>query len=42
MSLTDLPTFKPTDNQIFIVAISIIFFIFYFTERKESDAQQIG
>ncbi|SDM71377.1 hypothetical protein [Bacillus sp. OK048] len=42
MSLTDFPTVKPTENQIFIIALSIIIFIFFFTERKESDAQQIG
>ncbi|MFP5111527.1 hypothetical protein ACSU64_03955 [Bacillaceae bacterium C204] len=41
MSLTDFPTIKPTDSQVFVIALSIILFIFFFTERKESDAQQM-
>lgn len=41
MFLTDFPTIKPSDSQVFVIALSIILFIFFFTERKESDAQQM-
>lgn len=40
MSLTDIPTVRPSDTQVFLMAISIITFIFFFTQRKESDAIQ--
>jgi hypothetical protein len=42
MFLTDLPTIKPSDSQIFLLALVVGIFIFFFTERKESDASQIG
>ncbi|WP_268876040.1 hypothetical protein [Gottfriedia luciferensis] len=38
MSLTDIPTVRPTDTQIFLMAISVITFIFFFTQRKPSDS----
>lgn len=42
MSLTDLPTVRPSDSQIFLIALSVIIFIFFFTERKESDDRQMS
>ncbi|MHC0038550.1 hypothetical protein [Pseudoneobacillus sp. C159] len=42
MFLTDLPTIKPSDSQIFLMALAIGVFIFFFTERKESDTTQMG
>ncbi|MFD4706203.1 hypothetical protein ACFWM3_15225 [Gottfriedia sp. NPDC058432] len=38
MSLTDIPTVRPTDTQVFLMAISVISFIFFFTQRKPSDS----
>ncbi|MEH7383697.1 hypothetical protein V7138_24790 [Bacillus sp. JJ1533] len=42
MSLTDLPTIKPSDNQIFLMALAVGVFLFFFTERKESDSTQMS
>ncbi len=42
MSLTDLTTIRPSDNQIFLMAIVVAIFLFFFTERKESDARQMA
>ncbi|WP_286163830.1 hypothetical protein [Bacillus sp. AFS088145] len=38
MALTDIPTVRPTDTQVFLMAISVISFIFFFTQRKASDS----
>ncbi|WP_257131694.1 hypothetical protein [Bacillus sp. AFS017336] len=40
MALTDLPTVRPTDTQVYLMAISVITFIFFFTQRKPSDSTQ--
>ncbi|MFB7139767.1 hypothetical protein ACFCYN_08960 [Gottfriedia sp. NPDC056225] len=38
MALTDIPTVRPTDTQVYLMAISVITFIFFFTQRKSSDS----
>ena len=40
MSLTDLTTIRPTKNQIFLTAIAIAFFLYFFTQAKETDTKQ--
>ncbi|SFD04229.1 hypothetical protein SAMN04488168_11587 [Bacillus sp. 491mf] len=39
MALTDLPTFKPSENGIFLLGLSLIIFIFFFTQHKEEIVQ---
>lgn len=41
MSLTDLTTIKPSKNQIFLTAIALAFFLFFFTQAKETDTSQM-
>ncbi|MFB9761650.1 MULTISPECIES: hypothetical protein [Bacillaceae] len=42
MSLTDLPTIKPSETTIFFMAVLIISFIFFFTQPKASDVALIS
>lgn len=38
MALTDLPTIKaPNKTSVFLVALPIVLFIFFFTKDKEID-----
>ncbi|WP_264760437.1 hypothetical protein [Neobacillus rhizosphaerae] len=37
MSLTDFPTISPSTGGVFLIALPIILFIFFFTQPKESD-----
>ncbi|WP_269431490.1 hypothetical protein [Domibacillus indicus] len=34
MALTDLPAIRPSTNTIFLVALPIVLFIFFFTQFK--------
>ncbi|WP_157081450.1 hypothetical protein [Neobacillus soli] len=40
MSLTDFPTVTPGAAGVFLIALPIILFIFFFTQPKESDMGQ--
>jgi hypothetical protein len=42
MSLTDIPTIKPSGSTIFLTAVLIISFIFFFTQPKAGDVAQIA
>ena len=37
MSLTDLPTVKPSETSVFLIALPLIIFIFFFTQFKTTD-----
>ncbi|NHH92770.1 hypothetical protein GOICGAJE_01299 [Bacillus sp. MB95] len=37
MSLTDIPTVRPSETSIFLIALPLIIFIFFFTQPKASD-----
>ncbi|WP_281172451.1 hypothetical protein [Ectobacillus panaciterrae] len=37
MALTDIPTIKPPEGLIFLTAISLVTFIFFFTQPKPGD-----
>lgn len=39
MALTDIPTIQPSKNGVFLLAISLITFIFFFTQPKEEIMQ---
>jgi hypothetical protein len=41
MSLTDLPTVKPSEGWIFLFLIGLVIFIFFFTQPKASDVAQL-
>lgn len=34
MALTDLPSIKPSENGVFLLGLSLIIFIFFFTKPK--------
>lgn len=38
MPLTDMPTIKPPENVIYISALLLVTFIFFFTQSKTGDA----
>ena len=40
MALTDFPTIKPTDTQVYLIALALATFIFFFTQPKVSDVEQ--
>lgn len=37
MSLPDIPTVRPSETSIFLIALPLIIFIFFFTHPKASD-----
>jgi hypothetical protein len=37
MALTDITTIKPSGGSIFLVALPLVMFIFFFTQPKQSD-----
>ncbi|MDQ0157709.1 hypothetical protein J2S07_004056 [Robertmurraya andreesenii] len=37
MALTDIPTVRPSSGTIFLIALPIVIFIFFFTQPKSSD-----
>ena len=39
MSLSDLPAINLSENSRFLIVISIVIFIFFFTKQKESDVE---
>ncbi|SUV07022.1 Uncharacterised protein [Priestia megaterium] len=39
MSLTDVPTVRPSEKSIFLIALPLIIFIFFFTQPKASDVK---
>jgi hypothetical protein len=39
MALTDIPTIKPPEGSLFLIAISLGIFIFFFTQQKQSDVK---
>ena len=41
MSLTDIPAISPSTVGIFLIALPIILFIFFFTQPKQSDSEQL-
>ncbi|MED2970709.1 MULTISPECIES: hypothetical protein [Fictibacillus] len=40
LSLTDIPTVKPSATGVFLLALPLIIFIFFFTQPKASDELQ--
>jgi hypothetical protein len=42
MSLTDIPTISPSKGGVFLIALPIVLFIFFFTQPKTSDTEQIS
>lgn len=39
MALTDIPSIKPSENGVFLLGLSLIIFIFFFTHPKEEIVQ---
>jgi len=39
MSLTDIPTVRPSETSVFLIALPLIIFIFFFTQPKASDVK---
>lgn len=39
MALTDMPTIKPSKEALFLAAGLLAFFLFFFTDYKESDTE---
>lgn len=37
MSLTNIPTFQPSKYEVFLLALPLIIFIFFFLESREED-----
>jgi hypothetical protein len=37
MALNDLPTIRFSKNGVFLLALPIIFFIFFFTQEKQGE-----
>lgn len=37
MALTDIPTIKPSKEEVFLIALPLVIFIFFFTQPKQSD-----
>lgn len=37
MALSDLPTIKPSKTSIFLIALPLTLFIFFFTQDKKID-----
>ncbi|MEH7386204.1 hypothetical protein V7147_12420 [Bacillus sp. JJ1521] len=35
LSLTDLPTIKPSDKQIFLMALAVAVFIFFYRKKRK-------
>lgn len=40
VSLTNIPTVKPPSVGVFLLALPLVIFIFFFTQPKASDAIQ--
>ncbi|KIL45224.1 hypothetical protein [Jeotgalibacillus soli] len=41
MALSDLPSFSPSKETLFLIGAPILIFIFFFTQIKESDTPKI-
>lgn len=39
MALTDIPSIMPSKNGVFLLALPLIIFIFFFTQSKEEVMQ---
>lgn len=39
MALTDIPTITPSKNEVFLLALPLIIFIFFFTQSKAEIVQ---
>ncbi len=39
MALTDIPSINPSKNGVFLLALPLIIFIFFFTQSKEEIIQ---
>ncbi|EKN64565.1 hypothetical protein M670_01617 [Schinkia azotoformans MEV2011] len=38
MALTDIPTLQPSKGSIFLIALPLVIFIFFFVKSKKEDA----